>query len=80
MNGECIPKQKICDGVYDCKDGSDEASCSKLTGCEPNEFQCNNRKCVLKTWRCGKLIRNMIVFIISISVTNFGDDLVFILI
>lgn len=20
--------------------------------CEPNEFQCNNKKCVLKTWRC----------------------------
>ena len=22
------------------------------TSCEPNEFQCDNRKCVLKTWRC----------------------------
>ena len=21
-------------------------------GCEPNEFQCNNKRCVLKTWRC----------------------------
>ncbi|KAJ8972832.1 hypothetical protein NQ317_008612, partial [Molorchus minor] len=21
-------------------------------GCEPNEFQCSNKKCVLKTWRC----------------------------
>ena len=20
--------------------------------CEPNEYQCNNKKCVLKTWRC----------------------------
>ena len=20
--------------------------------CEPNEFQCDNKKCVLKTWRC----------------------------
>lgn len=20
--------------------------------CEPNEFQCSNRKCVLKTWLC----------------------------
>ena len=20
--------------------------------CEPNEFQCGNKKCVLKTWRC----------------------------
>lgn len=54
MNGECIPKQKLCDGVYDCKDGSDESSCSNLGRCEPNEFRCNNQKCVLKTWRCGK--------------------------
>ena len=21
-------------------------------GCEPNEFRCENKKCVLKTWRC----------------------------
>ena len=21
-------------------------------GCEPNEFQCKNKRCVLKTWRC----------------------------
>ena len=21
-------------------------------GCEPNEFQCDNKRCVLKTWRC----------------------------
>ena len=20
--------------------------------CEPNEFQCDNRRCILKTWRC----------------------------
>ena len=20
--------------------------------CEPNEYQCDNKKCVLKTWRC----------------------------
>lgn len=54
MNGECIPKHKICDGIYDCQDGSDESSCSKHSGCEPNEFRCNNKQCVLKTWRCGK--------------------------
>lgn len=52
MNGDCIPKSKICDGHYDCVDGSDESSCSSLNRCEPNEFKCNNRKCVLKTWLC----------------------------
>lgn len=52
MNGDCISKSQICDGVFNCADGSDEKSCSKHNMCEPNEFLCNNRKCVLKTWRC----------------------------
>lgn len=51
MNGKCIPKSSICNGIFDCDDGSDENSCG-ANGCEPNEFKCNNQKCVLKTWRC----------------------------
>ncbi|XP_031342212.1 basement membrane-specific heparan sulfate proteoglycan core protein isoform X8 [Photinus pyralis] len=50
-NGDCIAKHLVCNGVFDCKDGSDETRCSSH-GCEPNEFKCNNKKCVLKTWRC----------------------------
>jgi len=22
------------------------------TACEPNEFECDSKKCILKTWRC----------------------------
>ncbi|KAJ8967224.1 hypothetical protein NQ314_003002, partial [Rhamnusium bicolor] len=50
-NGDCIPKNKVCDGVFDCADGSDENRCNP-NGCEPNEYQCANKKCILKTWRC----------------------------
>lgn len=52
MNGDCIQRTQICDGNFDCRDGSDESGCSKQNHCEPNEFKCANRKCVLKTWLC----------------------------
>ncbi|KAG7156955.1 Basement membrane-specific heparan sulfate proteoglycan core protein-like 4, partial [Homarus americanus] len=51
MNGQCVDKDKVCDGVFDCSDASDEMRCNPL-GCEPNEFQCDNKRCVLKTWLC----------------------------
>ncbi|KAF5283747.1 hypothetical protein FQR65_LT02641 [Abscondita terminalis] len=50
-NGDCIAKHLVCNGNFDCSDGSDETRCSPH-GCEPNQFRCGNKKCVLKTWRC----------------------------
>ncbi|XP_070067065.1 basement membrane-specific heparan sulfate proteoglycan core protein isoform X29 [Drosophila virilis] len=52
MNGECIEKSDICDGVPNCSDGSDEHSCSQGRRCQPNQFLCSNSKCVERTWRC----------------------------
>ncbi|XP_066985998.1 basement membrane-specific heparan sulfate proteoglycan core protein [Macrobrachium rosenbergii] len=51
MNGQCIPRTSVCNGVFDCDDASDEMRCNPL-GCEPNEYQCDNKRCVLKTWMC----------------------------
>ncbi|CAL1546871.1 unnamed protein product [Lymnaea stagnalis] len=51
-NGQCIPRDYLCDGEDDCTDKSDEANCNVLLPCEPNEFRCNNGRCALKIWRC----------------------------
>lgn len=29
-SGECVSEDVICDGAEDCKDGTDESSCSKF--------------------------------------------------
>ncbi|XP_067328852.1 basement membrane-specific heparan sulfate proteoglycan core protein isoform X3 [Anolis sagrei] len=52
QNKQCIPREYICDGERDCRDGSDELNCGTPTPCEPNEFKCRNGHCALKLWRC----------------------------
>ncbi|XP_072011491.1 basement membrane-specific heparan sulfate proteoglycan core protein isoform X5 [Engystomops pustulosus] len=51
-NGQCIPRDYLCDGERDCRDGSDELNCGTPSPCEPNEFKCKNGRCALKLWRC----------------------------
>ncbi|XP_030109089.1 basement membrane-specific heparan sulfate proteoglycan core protein isoform X1 [Mus musculus] len=51
-SGHCIPRDYLCDGQEDCRDGSDELGCASPPPCEPNEFACENGHCALKLWRC----------------------------
>ncbi|XP_041062394.1 basement membrane-specific heparan sulfate proteoglycan core protein isoform X1 [Carcharodon carcharias] len=52
QNGQCIPRDYLCDGERDCTDGSDELDCGTPSPCEPNEFKCKNGRCALKLWHC----------------------------
>ncbi|XP_078095298.1 basement membrane-specific heparan sulfate proteoglycan core protein isoform X4 [Mustelus asterias] len=52
QNGQCIPRDYLCDGERDCIDGSDELDCGTQSPCEPNEFKCKNGRCALKLWNC----------------------------
>lgn len=48
VDGTCIDKRQVCDGLYDCVDMSDELNCP----CRENEMTCANGVCVGLDWIC----------------------------
>lgn len=54
INGQCISKDEMCDGNFDCDDHSDESerclfppySDVEIKLCDEKEFKCNNHECI----------------------------------
>ena len=51
---KCVSQNKVCDGVDNCDDRSDEHHCYECGGPHGNWFYCGNNKkdCILAHWRC----------------------------
>ncbi|XP_026298184.1 basement membrane-specific heparan sulfate proteoglycan core protein isoform X13 [Apis mellifera] len=53
-DGTCVPVEWRCDGISNCKDGSDEEGCPETTTrCSPGEFACDVSRCILASHRCN---------------------------
>ncbi|KAG9482678.1 hypothetical protein GDO78_011370 [Eleutherodactylus coqui] len=57
-NGQCIPREYLCDGERDCKDGSDEINCATKGPsdmCAPDQFICvQSRTCIPASYQCDE--------------------------
>ena len=50
---DCISPTQICDGVQNCRHGSDEVGCDTYT-CMEGQFKCKNPpKCISESQRCN---------------------------
>lgn len=50
-SGECLEASKVCDGIANCQDGSDEAAnCTKV--CHIDEFKCSDGQCIAAHLKC----------------------------
>lgn len=53
--GQCLPKEKKCDGYFDCRNKHDEDDCGANHGvsCALDQYRCLNRnRCIEATLKC----------------------------